>query len=67
MNKYLRNHDKNDDHQQISSTYVSNQYRLNGNNLSIVDQLIPRLVDYIRKQNIDNHIDFNFISEQVFK
>ncbi|CAF4729853.1 unnamed protein product [Rotaria sp. Silwood1] len=66
--------DTSEDHQQTSSVtspvHFSTQSRLNGNNLSInstVDQLISRLVDYIRKQNIDNDIDFDLIANQVFK
>ncbi|CAF4790580.1 unnamed protein product [Rotaria sp. Silwood2] len=66
--------DTSEEHQQTSSVTspvdFSTQSRLNGNNLSInstVDQLIPRLVDYIRKQNVDNDIDFDLITNQVFK
>jgi hypothetical protein len=63
--------DTSEDHHQTSSVTspipFSTQSR---NNLSInstVDQLIPRLIDYIRKQNIENDIDFNLIANQVFK
>ncbi|CAF0865960.1 unnamed protein product [Rotaria sordida] len=68
--------DTSEDHQQTSSVtspvHFSTQSRLNGNYFSInsaVDQLIPRLVDYIRKQNVDNDndIDFDLITNQVFK
>ncbi|CAF4412598.1 unnamed protein product, partial [Adineta steineri] len=54
--------DTSEDHQQTSPVHFSTQSRSNGAHYSInstVDQLIPRLVDYIKKQNIDNDIDFN--------
>ena len=61
--------DTSEDHQQQTSPiYFSKQSRNNGNNQSInsiVDQLIPRLVDYIRKQNDNNNI--NSIANHVFK
>jgi hypothetical protein len=60
-----------EDHHQTSSSITSPvHFSTHGNNLSInstVDQLIPRLVDYIRKQNIENDIDLNLIANQVFK
>jgi len=59
--------DTSEDHQQTSPIYFSTQSRNNGNNQSInptVDQLIPRLIDYIQKQN-DNNI--NSIANQIFK
>ncbi|CAF1104670.1 unnamed protein product [Adineta steineri] len=62
--------DTSEDHQQTSPVHFSTQSRSNGTNSSInstVDQLIPRLIDYIKKQNIENDIDFNFITSQVFK
>ena len=58
--------DTSEDHQ-TSPTHISTQSRTNGNNLlsnPTVDQLIPRLVDFIRKQNT---IDLNLIANQVFK
>ena len=59
--------DISEDHQQTSSVtspvpFVS-QSRTNGIN-STVDQLIPRLIDYIKKQN---DIDLHSIANQVFK
>jgi hypothetical protein len=62
--------DTSDDHPQTSPVHLSMQSRSNGNNGSInstVDQLIPRLVDFIRKQKVDNEIDLNLIANQVFK
>jgi hypothetical protein len=59
--------DTSEDHQQISAVQQS---RSNGTNPSInspIDQLIPRLVDYIQKQNVENDIDFDLITNQVFK
>jgi len=59
--------DTSEDHQQISAVQQS---RSNGTNLSInspIDQLIPRLVDYIQKQNVENDIDFDLITNQIFK
>ena len=68
--------DASEDHQQTSSVtspiHSSTQSRFNGNgnNLSInsmIDELIPRLVDYIRKQTVANDIDLNLISHRIFK
>jgi hypothetical protein len=59
--------DTSEDHQQTSSVtspiHFANQSRNNGIN-STIDQLIPRLVDYIKKQN---DIDLHSIANQVFK
>ncbi|CAF5011714.1 unnamed protein product, partial [Rotaria socialis] len=62
--------DASEDHQQTSPVHFSTQSRSNGNNLSInstVDQLMPRLVDYIRQQSVDNDFDFDTIASQIFK
>jgi hypothetical protein len=59
--------DTSEDHHQTSPVHTSIQSR---NNLSInstVDQLIPRLVDFIRKQKLNNEIDLDLIANQVFK
>ena len=60
--------DTSEDHQQTSSVtspipFSNNQSRSNGINTT-VDQLIPRLVDYIKKQS---EIDLHSIANQVFK
>jgi hypothetical protein len=60
--------DTSEDQQQTSPVNCPSQSRSNGTNHSsntTADQLISRLVDYIRKQNMDNDIDF--IANQVFK
>jgi hypothetical protein len=59
--------DTSEDHQQISAGHCSTQSRSNLSINSPIDQLIPRLVDYIQKQNVENDIDFDLITNQVFK
>jgi len=66
--------DTSEDHQQSSSItspiHFSTQSRTNGNHSSInspVDQLLPRIIDYIKKQNLENENDLNLIANQVFK
>ncbi|CAF0760914.1 unnamed protein product [Adineta ricciae] len=56
----------NEEPHETSPVHAPNQSRSNGTNVS-TDQLIPRLVDYIYKQNIENDIDYESIGNQIFK
>ena len=62
--------DINEDHQVTSPVSFITQSRVNGSHVSpniLVDQLLPRLVDYIHQQNLENEIDLKAIAQQVLK
>lgn len=60
--------DVNEDHQQTSPVQFPSQSRPNQTINATIDQLIPRLVDFVKKQALNKEeIDFHSIANQVFK
>ena len=62
--------DINDEHPVTSPVSFATQTRVNGTHFAtgiIVDQLVPRLVDYIHKHTLENEIDLKTIAHQVLK